>query len=131
MLEYPTIRSHRLIDLAKEQGKQDEMVEELFYMYYQEGKRLNSIPDLVAVANKVGITGNTEDFLKSNEKEDENLLAAQSSRRRAQGVPTFSFSRPDRPDQKPIVSSGGLPPSSFERVFRHLQSLRSLNSEGN
>mmetsp|Transcript_5090 Transcript_5090/g.6645 ORF Transcript_5090/g.6645 Transcript_5090/m.6645 type:complete len:97 (+) Transcript_5090:1-291(+) len=93
-------------------------------MYYEEGKHLNSIEHLMESANKIGIQGDVKEFLTSREKEDEVYLTADSIKSMAQGVPTFLLSRPDRPDQKPISFSGGQPPESFLRVFRHLQTLR-------
>ena len=117
----PTIRSHRLIALAKEQDKEDTMVEALFHMYYEEGKHLNSIEHLVETAAKVDLEGDIEAFLRSSEKEQEVYEKADSVKYMAQGVPTFLFSRPDRPDAKPLSFSGGQPPQAFVRVFDHLK----------
>jgi predicted DsbA family dithiol-disulfide isomerase len=119
----PTIRSHRLIELAKQQDKQDMMVEELFRMFYEQGKHLNSVDDLVECAKVVGLEGDIEAFLKGSEYEKEVDEAAAKWQPRAEGVPTFLFSRPDVPDQEPISLSGGQPPSAFLRVFRYLSNL--------
>jgi predicted DsbA family dithiol-disulfide isomerase len=119
----PTIRSHRLIELAKQQHKQDEMVEELFHMYYEQGKHLNSVDHLVASAKAVGLEGDMEAFLKGSEYEKEVDEAAAKWQPQAEGVPTFLFSRLDVPSQEPISLSGGQPPSAFLGVFRYLSNL--------
>ena len=119
----PTIRSHRLIELVKEQDKEDAMVEALFHMYYEEGKHLNSIPHLVETASKVGLEGDIEEFLQSNEKEQEIYEKANSLKYKAQRVPTFLFSRPDRPNMEQLTFSGGQPATSFMRVFSHMKKL--------
>jgi predicted DsbA family dithiol-disulfide isomerase len=116
----PTVRSHRLIEYAKEQGRQDEMVEELFRIYYEQGKHLNSIDDLCGAAAAVGLAGDVAAFLASNEKEQAVYETAAKVAPLARGVPTFIFSRPDRPDIQPLSFSGGQPPEAFRRVFDSL-----------
>lgn len=111
----PTIRSHRLIELAKHQGKQDEMVMELFHMYFEQGKHLNSIPDLVDSAKKVGIEGDVKAYLESDKDEKEVFEEADRVLMQAQGVPTFLFSKPGT-DIK-YRFSGGQPPRAFRKVF--------------
>lgn len=115
----PTIRSHRLVEFAKRQGKQNEMVMELFHMYYEEGKHLNSINDLADSAKKVGLTGNVKEYLESKQDEDEVFAEAARVKRLAQGVPTFLFSKPGT-DIKHTFS-GGQPPRAFRAVFEAFQ----------
>mmetsp|Transcript_27522 Transcript_27522/g.88300 ORF Transcript_27522/g.88300 Transcript_27522/m.88300 type:complete len:138 (+) Transcript_27522:227-640(+) len=50
-----TMNSHRLIAVAEQLGKQDDMVEELFKNYFLEAKHLNDRDVLLAAALKVGI----------------------------------------------------------------------------
>jgi predicted DsbA family dithiol-disulfide isomerase len=111
----PTIRSHRLISLAKRQNKQDEMVEELFHMFYEEGKHLNSIKHLAEAATKVGLEGNIEAYLKSDEDEKEVFEEAEKILCHAEGVPTFLFTKPGTKLHHSF--SGGQPPSAFKQVF--------------
>lgn len=113
----PTIRSHRLIEYAKDQGKQDAMVEELFRMYYEQGKQLNSLVDLSEAAAAVGLAGDVAAFLAGSEKEQEVYATAARVAPLAQGVPTFIFSRPSGSDAKSFSFSGGQPPEAFRRVF--------------
>jgi predicted DsbA family dithiol-disulfide isomerase len=118
----PTIRSHRLIEYAQRQGKQDEMVEELFCMYYEGGKHLNSISDLVESAKSVGFDGDVvKAYLESDEGEAEVDALAKKVQPMAQGAPTFLFKRSDRPDMRPLTFSGGQPPHMFGLAFETLQ----------
>ncbi|EEC51567.1 predicted protein [Phaeodactylum tricornutum CCAP 1055/1] len=117
---FPTIRSHRLIEYAKRQGKQNQMVEELFHIYYEEGKRLNSVSDLENAANAVGLNGDVRAYLLSDQDEKEVFETAAKIKKDASGVPTFLFSRSDLPEMKPVSFSGGQPPTSFLAIFKHL-----------
>jgi predicted DsbA family dithiol-disulfide isomerase len=118
MMHYrPTIRSHRLIQYAKRQqnNKQDEMVEQLFHMYYEEGKHLNSIEHLVEAATKVGLEGDIKGYLESDEDEKEVYDEAEKVKPRAQGVPTFLFTKPGTNFHHTF--SGGQPSIAFQKVF--------------
>jgi predicted DsbA family dithiol-disulfide isomerase len=118
----PTIRSHRLIEYAQRQGKQDEMVEELFRMYYEGGKHLNSISDLVESAKSVGFDGDVvKAYLESDEGEAAVDALAEKVQPMAQGAPTFLFKRSDTPNMKPFSFSGGQPPHMFGLAFETLQ----------
>ena len=112
----PTIRSHRLITLAKRQGKQDPMVEELFRMYYEGGKHLNSIEHLTEAARKVGLEGDIEGYLTSDQDEKEVYEEAERYQKYASGVPTFLFSMPEK--NLRYSFSGGQPPEAFKNVFQ-------------
>jgi predicted DsbA family dithiol-disulfide isomerase len=112
----PTIRSHRLIHLAKRQNKQDEMVEALFHMYYEEGKHLNSIEHLTEAASKVGLEGDIAAYLKSDQDEKEVFDEAEKALQYAEGVPTFLFTKPGTDLHHSF--SGGQPPIAFRKVFK-------------
>jgi predicted DsbA family dithiol-disulfide isomerase len=116
----PTIRSHRLIELAKRQGKQDAMVEELFRIYYEQGQHLNSIQHLTEAATRVGLEGDIEEYLKSDQDEKEVFEEAAKLKYLAQGVPTFLFSRPGTDLE--FSFSGGQTPEAFKRVFHSFSS---------
>jgi len=118
----PTIKSHRLIEYAKRQGKQNEMVEALFRMYYVEGKHLNSVEHLVETAEVVGLSG-VKDYLESNEDENSVYEHAAHVKGTANGVPTFLFTRSDQPNSRPISFSGGQPTEAFLEVFEHLSEV--------
>merc|ERR1719191_2327023 len=65
-----TFDSHRLISLAGKQGKQDELVEELFHNYFEEEKCISDRTVLLAAAQKVGIT-DANAMLNSNSEASE------------------------------------------------------------
>ncbi|CAN0028634.1 unnamed protein product, partial [Discosporangium mesarthrocarpum] len=48
-----TVKSHRLLMRAKDQGKQDEMIEAIFHAYFEEGRNIADPSVLVDIANKV------------------------------------------------------------------------------
>jgi predicted DsbA family dithiol-disulfide isomerase len=50
-----TIDSHRLIEWATEQGKQDEIVEQLFKLYFEEEGNIADHDQLADVAGKIGL----------------------------------------------------------------------------
>lgn len=60
-----TFDSHRLISLADRQGKQDELMEELFRNYFEQEKCISDHKVLLAAAQKVGVAG-AEELLAGN-----------------------------------------------------------------
>jgi predicted DsbA family dithiol-disulfide isomerase len=83
-----TFAAHRLIWYAAQQGCQNEMVDQLFKGYFEEGADIGSIPTLVRLATQAGLTA--EPFLCSDEgiaevKADE----AAGHRLGIRGVPYF------------------------------------------
>jgi predicted DsbA family dithiol-disulfide isomerase len=83
-----TFGAHRLIWYAAQQGCQNEMVDQLFKGYFEEGADIGSIPTLVRLAAQVGLTA--EPFLCGDEgiaevKADE----AAGHRLGIRGVPYF------------------------------------------
>mmetsp|Transcript_4121 Transcript_4121/g.4773 ORF Transcript_4121/g.4773 Transcript_4121/m.4773 type:complete len:298 (-) Transcript_4121:59-952(-) len=117
----PTIQSHRLIEFAKRNGKQNEMVEELFQMYYLQGKHLNNTEHLVQAAEKINLIG-AKEYLQSDEDTLQIFRRADRVKQSANGVPTFIIFRPDRPSLQPIKFSGGQPPQTFIKSFDFLRS---------
>lgn len=53
-----TINAHCLLHFAHEQGKQDAMKERLLRAYFTEGKNVDDIPTLLALAKEVGLDTN-------------------------------------------------------------------------
>jgi predicted DsbA family dithiol-disulfide isomerase len=103
----PTLDSHRVIELAKEQGKQDEMVERLFKMYMEEGKALGSAENLIHAANDVSVTGVAELLESDRFKDSVSTEAQRWSQSGVSGVPFFIFEA-DGSDKRFAVS-GALP----------------------
>jgi len=128
----PTLRSHRLIEYAKQNGKQEEMVEALFRMYCEEGKALNDISALTQVAERIGLNGsNVRAYLQSKSNEQQVLELARSVRGdHSHGVPTFIFSLCDHKDVT-YTLSGAQPPEVFtnvlEKLVAHKKRLKRLD----
>jgi len=116
---YPTIRSHRLVEWATRQGKQDEIMETLFKMYFEEGRSLYAIPDLVECAQRVGLTG-AQAYLESTQDEAETYRLAKQNQGDISGVPHFTLTKPD--GSSPIELSGAQPPEEFVRAITQVLS---------
>lgn len=122
----PTIRSHRLIHYVKttRREKLDDMVEEIFHMFNVRSGHLNSIDHLVEAAGRVGLDReDVRSYLSTDQDEDDVFDLADEIRYLAEGVPTFIFTRLDRPDVTPLAFSGARPPDDFRRVFERLADL--------
>lgn len=113
----PTARSHALIALALEQGKQNETVDRIFDLYYEEGGALNSVDDLVRCAEDVGVEGARE-YLEDKRNVDRVLYEAQQYRGVTSGVPFFMVSRADAGDDaRRYAVSGAVPPEHLLEMF--------------
>jgi len=90
-----TINSHRLIDRAGQEGKQDSVVEGLFHAYFLEGRDIGDTDVLVEVAAAGGLDADaTRAYLESDEDAErirgEDVMARRMG---VQGVPCFILNR--------------------------------------
>ncbi|WP_339900953.1 DsbA family oxidoreductase [uncultured Cyclobacterium sp.] len=88
-----TFRSHRILQLALTQGKQQAMKERLLEAYFIEGKNIDDMGILSNLSSDVGLT-NVEEITKTDTFSDEvkrDILA--SKQMGIQGVPFFVFNR--------------------------------------
>jgi predicted DsbA family dithiol-disulfide isomerase len=100
-----TFATHRLVWYAAQEGKQDEVVENLFGAYFLEGRNLGDVKTLTHVAVEAGLDRiETETFLAS-EKGVVEVKAEEAVGRRLgiRGVPYFVFNGS-------ISISGAQPP---------------------
>eukprot|EP00457_Paulinella_chromatophora_P012998 gb/GEZN01013259.1/.p1 GENE.gb/GEZN01013259.1/~~gb/GEZN01013259.1/.p1 ORF type:complete len:155 (+),score=38.42 gb/GEZN01013259.1/:552-1016(+) len=118
---FPTIRAHRLVEWATRQGKQDEVMETLFKMYFEEGKSLYDIKDLVECAGRIGLK-DAKPYLESTQDEAEVYAMAKRNQRDIRGVPHFTLSVPGKSTQ--VELSGAQPPDRFMSVISQLLSLK-------
>jgi predicted DsbA family dithiol-disulfide isomerase len=118
-----TLDSHRIIALAKELGKQLEMVEAIFHHYFEEAADISRTDQLVHISSKVlGQRLSPDDlrsFLLSDMLKDEvSLQISKASQDNVTGVPFFSIEGDNAPV---MLLSGAQPPESFVQAFsRHL-----------
>ncbi|EIN14333.1 thioredoxin-like protein [Punctularia strigosozonata HHB-11173 SS5] len=92
----PTLDSHRLIDLAYDEGGeslQNTVVESLFKAYFEEELDIADLQVLADRAAACGMdAGKVKTFLESSERRDKiQKEIAAASRRGIQGVPHFTF----------------------------------------
>ncbi|RPE08744.1 DsbA family oxidoreductase [Chitinophaga lutea] len=105
-----TFNAHRLIQLAAQQGKQNEVEELLFTAYFTDGKHIGHIETLEAIGAAAGLdtTGLfTSDAYTDAVRADE----AQAQQLGIRGVPFFVF------DYKYAVS-GAQPVNAFEQTLQ-------------
>jgi predicted DsbA family dithiol-disulfide isomerase len=111
-----TFAAHRLVWYAALQGKQDEVVENLFGAYFLEGGNLGDVKILIHVAVEAGLDRiETETFLAS-EKGVVEVKAEEAVGRRLgiSGVPYFVFNGS-------ISISGAQPPDIFVSAIRQAE----------
>jgi len=111
-----TLASHRLNDYAERFGKQDETINELFKIYFEEAKNINNIDILVEVAEKFGIP-KAREFLLTDEgatKVNEGDYNAKHEIG-VDGVPFFIIGREDKEEK--LAFSGAQPIELFLRAF--------------
>lgn len=86
-------KSHKLIQIAKKQGLQNEVEEALFYAYFTEGKNLEEDSILADIAKNCGI--NFTDFAEISESQEldqaVNSDVYMAQQVGARGVPFFVF----------------------------------------
>ncbi len=110
-----TIDSHRLIDRAGRNDRQDAVVEALFHAYFLEGRDIGDIDVLVDVATGAGLNG---DEIRAYLESDEDIERMKAEDRKAremgiQGVPCFVI------NQKYAIS-GAQEPAAFLQIFERI-----------
>ena len=110
-----TIDSHRLIDRAGRNGRQDAVVEALFHAYFLEGRDIGDIDVLVDVATGAGLNGDEIRAYLESDEDIERMKAEDSKAREMgiQGVPCFVI------NQKYAIS-GAQEPAAFLQIFERI-----------
>ncbi|EPR67187.1 DsbA family oxidoreductase [Cyclobacterium qasimii] len=88
-----TFRSHRLLQLALDQGLQLETKERLLKAYFIEGKNIDDIPTLIELSNEIGLTDVAETLQGDNYADEVERDILESKQFGIQGVPFFVFNR--------------------------------------
>jgi predicted DsbA family dithiol-disulfide isomerase len=107
-----TIKAHRLIHYAGEQGVQDAVVEGLFVAYFTEGRNISDTDVLVDVAAAAGLDPERVRAYLESDSDVERVRSEDAVARQIgiQGVPCFIINRK-------YAISGAQEPSIFHRVF--------------
>ena len=107
-----SLQSHRLLYYAKKNGVQNEVAENLFQSYFLHGEDIGSLPHLVEIALKSGISSSeVQSYLSSDE--DLDLIKEQDMQSRKMGisgVPCFII-------EDEYAISGAQEPEVFLQVF--------------
>jgi len=117
-----TIRSHRLVEYAERQGKQNEVVEEIMKQYFEEGKNLGSFETLLDVAKTAGLdVAKTKSYLESDEDKDWVIQQDRKAKDEldVEGVPYFTVN-------DNISFSGAQTEEFFEDVFQKIEQNANL-----
>lgn len=114
-----TVKAHQVIHLAKQHGKQLEMVERLFAAYFERGEHVGQDESLADLGAEIGLD---RDEVLATLRDDTQLAAVRADQAQAQsyginGVPFFVI------DGKYGVS-GAQDPSAFEQVLSQVVALR-------
>ncbi|PCN47197.1 disulfide bond formation protein DsbA [Curtobacterium sp. 'Ferrero'] len=114
-----TVKAHQVIHLAKQHGKQLEMVERLFTAYFERGEHVGQDESLADLAASVGLD---RDEVLTTLRDDAQLAAVRADQAQAQafginGVPFFVI------DGKYGVS-GAQDPATFAQVLQQVVQLR-------
>ncbi len=107
-----TLDAHRLIRLAADHRRQDEVVDSLFAAYFVEGRDIGDRTTLVDIAAGVGLDpAPVADFLDTDHFAAE-IRAEDEAVRRAglTGVPTFVL-------EQHVLFSGAVPPDVFAEAL--------------
>jgi len=110
-----TLDSHRLIELAAQHGKQDEVVEEVFKAYFEQEKNLGDRQVLQDIVERVGLPVD-DAWFKSDNLVDEVQSEARTvaKKYRVSGVPYFVINGE-------VGLSGAQDPDTFVKVFQEVQ----------
>ncbi len=114
-----TVKAHQVIHLAKQHGKQLEMVERLFTAYFERGEHVGQDESLADLGASIGLD---RDEVLATLRDDAQLAAVRADQAQAQafginGVPFFVI------DGKYGVS-GAQDPATFAQVLQQVVQLR-------
>ena len=119
-----TVKAHQVIHLAKQHGKQLEMVERLFTAYFERGEHVGQDESLADLGASIGLD---RDEVLATLRDDAQLAAVRADQEQARayginGVPFFVV------DGEYGVS-GAQDPQAFEQVLRQVVALRETTPE--
>jgi len=106
-----SLQSHRLIKFAGEQDKQNEVVELLFYNYWEKGRDIGESDVLIEIGNQAGLTGVKEYLMSSKDAEEITIQDCKAKDEAIAGVPYFVFNKRHR-------LSGAQDPFTFITVIQ-------------
>jgi predicted DsbA family dithiol-disulfide isomerase len=121
-----TIDSHRLIRWALNEGCQDEMIEILFKLYFEDGEDIGDRQVLLKAAEHVGMDVELVDGLLASDA-DRDLIAQEIAQAReigVQGVPTYIF------DNKYVLTGAQEPHVLVSAIEQIVQEAGQVEAKG-
>ena len=108
-----TLAAHQLIELARESGAQDQMVEALFRGYFLEGKDLTQPAALIELAQRAGIDVKRAQLCLDDDAQRQAVIEQDEEAREmgVAGVPFFIFGGQ-------LAVSGAQEPEVLARAFK-------------
>ena len=90
-----TLASHKLLALAHKHGKQNEIIESLFYSYFIEGKNIGKLKELIVIANQHDLNEHEVNNYLISTKDTKGLLeeSVQARQMGVKGVPSFIINK--------------------------------------
>jgi len=114
-----TLRSHRLVEYAKKQGKQNEAIEAVFRHYFENADNIANVDKLCEISAEIGLTGDVRAYLQSEADQDTIRQQYETARRqRISGVPYIIISKHGKRNK--LAMSGAQPPEAFAEAFQEL-----------
>jgi len=108
-----TTDSHRLVEFAKQQGKQDEIINKLFAFYFEQERDISDRATLIEAGESIGLNG-VKEMLESDAFKDEVAhLVEQAYRQNVHGVPYFRINNR-------VGVSGAQEPEWFAMQFKRM-----------
>ena len=110
--------SHRLVELGKDLGKEDEMIEKIFHEYFENAQNISDRNVLVRLGSEVLGDKMTPDQLReffASDKHIDTVNQQIRSIRGISGVPHFTVHVPN--SNRKVSISGGQPSERFEVMF--------------
>ena len=113
-----TVKAHRLIRFAGQQGLQNDVVEALFKAYFCDGADIGDAEILAGVAGRGGLDPDAVWKMLAGEDNRKEVLAGDQMARNAgiQGVPSFAM-------QGHVLFSGALPGEDMAKAFRQAHEI--------
>jgi predicted DsbA family dithiol-disulfide isomerase len=111
-----TVNSHRLIDRAGKEGKQDAIVEGIFHAYFLDGRDIGDTEVLVEIAAAGGLDADATRAYLDSDEDVERIRGEDAMARRmgVHGVPCFILNRK-------YAISGAQDPQVFLQAFAQIE----------
>ena len=86
-----TLPSHKLLAFGHKKGKQNQIIESLFYSYFIEGKDIGQLEELISISTQNNLDEKETNLYLTSSQDKESLFAEEMQARKMgiKGVPCF------------------------------------------